>query len=237
MLIKLTSILFLISSLSSSSIDCQPQYTSFEYPPHLSQALECVFTADSSASTYDCISLNATIRDRGQVFYTFDGNHIQNHTNADVNGIKISSQVCHYFPANLGKLLPLLKKLEISNSGLVDVDAQELSQMQNLQVLNLHGNRIEILNFGLLKFNRELTSIDFSDNFITIVASDLFNSLEKLKFADFNNNFCVKNEHPKENLRDWERELRRNCIAGFNRELAQPLWKIVEKMENLRSFG
>lgn len=236
--LKIITVLLISSTLSTSTINCNPNFVSYQYPSQQSQPLNCVFTTDASTSTYDCVSLNATIRDRGQSFYTFDGNHIQNRTNADVNGIKISTQICHFFPSNLGSLLPTLKKLEISYSGLMDVDYQELNQMQNLQHLNLRGNRIEIIGFGLLSTNRELISIDFSDNFIRIVASDLFNSLEKLKVVDFSNNFCVKNAPSSDNLREWEREMRRNCnAAGTNRELSQPLWKIVEKMNNLRNFG
>lgn len=247
MLLTLMTLIFLPLTLSfyqqnsnynNNNYKNNINYNNNIYTPKPSLTLNCVFTSDLQTSTYDCISINTTIRERSQSFYTFDGNHIQNRTNFDVNGLKISSQICHFMPSNLGGLIPNLKRLEISYSGLNEVDSSEFAYLIFLNYLNLRGNRIEILPFGLLAANRDLISVDFSDNFIRIVAQDFFNYLEKLKFADFGNNFCVKEAPSGENLREWEREIRRNCNgAESNKEIAQPLWRIVERIDGLRSVG
>jgi hypothetical protein len=215
----------------------QPQINAFTYPIPSTQPLNCVFTNDGNTNTYDCISTNTTIKTEGSGFNSLDGSHTSNHSNYDVNGLKISSQVCHFFPADLTRFMPRLKKLEITYSGLLEFDEFDTNGMHELQYLNLKGNRITELGYRLFRNNPDLVSIDLSDNFIKAVADDLLVNFDHMRFIDFSNNLCVKNAPANDNLREWDRELRRNCnpvdqYVG----VSQPLWKIAENM-NANVYG
>lgn len=217
--------LLISTSLSSQSIECQQTYQQ----PYDQQIINCVFTSDSTYLTYDCVSINLTVTEKYQSINYLQGEHIRSLSSVDVNGLKVSSQICHYIPSQLVRIIPNLKKLEITFSGLLEISNQDTFQMKNLQILNLRGNRIGNLNYAVFKENTELTSIDFSDNFIAFIANDIFNSLHKLKFVDFSNNICVKNAPASDNIREWERELKRNCeIDEMKRGIVKPLWRIYQ---------
>ncbi|KAG5669312.1 hypothetical protein PVAND_017200 [Polypedilum vanderplanki] len=214
-----------------------PSLNSFIYPYQSSLILNCVFTNDATTGTYDCISTNTTIRTEGTGFYSLDGSHTSNHSNYDVSGLKISSQICHYIPAQLSKIIPRLKKLEITYSGLLQINEFDTNGLRELEYLNLKGNRITELGFRLFKFNPDLISIDFSDNFIKFVADDLLIPFDHMRFIDFSNNLCVKNQPASDNFREWDRELRKNCNPVDKYfGVSEPLWKIAENA-NLNTFN
>ena len=84
------------------------------FPRQNFSPLNCVFTKDSTTATYDCVSTNATVRTQADTFDSLDGSHVSNHSNLDVDGLKISSQICRYVPRGVGQLVGGLKKLEIT---------------------------------------------------------------------------------------------------------------------------
>jgi hypothetical protein len=216
----------------------QPQLSSFAYPTQSTQTLNCIFTNDPSTATYDCSSTNTTIRTEGAGFNSLDGNHISNHSNYDVNGLKISSQVCHFMPARLSDFMPGLRKLEITYSGLQEIDELDTNGLRELQYLNLKGNRIVELGYRLFTNNPELVSIDFSDNFIKVVAEDILLPFDHLKFVNFDNNLCVKNAPAADNFREWDRELRRNCNpVDKYYGVSEPLWRIAENVNRVSGYG
>lgn len=230
-----TSIHFLIITITSTQpACCQPQVYQSQYPVPSSQSLNCVFHSDPQTNTYDCVSTNTTVKTSGAGYNGIFGSHVSNKSNFDVNGLRITSQMCRFVPRDLGDLIPSLKKLEISYSGLLAIDYFDTYKMPNLQYLNLKGNRLVEISALVFRKTPELIFIDVSDNFIKFVAPTALDDLIGLKYIDFGNNLCVENSHPTDNIREWERELRRNCVpADKFYGLTQSLTRIAEGLEKM----
>ncbi|KAL7010829.1 hypothetical protein ACKWTF_013964 [Chironomus riparius] len=230
-------LLLLIISITSPILS-QPQLYNFQYPVPSHQILNCVFHYDTQTSTYDCVSTNTTVRGPGAGFNAFDGSHVVNHSDYDVSGLRISSQLCKYVPDGIGDLMPNLKKLQITNSGLLALDNGDLYKFPMLQYLNVRGNRLVELPGLLFHQNSDIIFVDFSDNFIKFIHPAIFSDFNTLRYIDFGNNICVQNTYATDNFREWERELRRNCIpADRYYGIIEPLNRIADQLDRFNGFG
>jgi hypothetical protein len=228
---------FLVVSIFSPILS-QPQLYEFQYPVPSHQILNCVFHYDTQTSTYDCVSTNTTVRALGAGYNAFDGSHVGNHSDFDVSGLRITSQMCKYVPNGIGDLMPNLKKLQITYSGLLALENGDLYKVPFLQYLNVRGNRLVELPGLLFQNNPDIIFVDFSDNFIKFIHPVLFSDLNTLRYIDFSNNICVQNTYGTDNFREWERELRRNCVpADRYYGIMQPLNRIADQLERYNVLG
>lgn len=82
--------------------------------------------------------------------------------------------------------------------------------IENLQTLNMRGNKINKLHQKMIPTN--LKWIDLSENVITYVPSNFYDDLTHVKFIDFSHNICVDQTYPIDadfiHLRE---QTRKNC--------------------------
>lgn len=129
--------------------------------------------------------------------------------------LKFSKQSFKAFPKRLGEFFPKLKVLKLEYSGLELIEQEDLKQFTDLRSLYLMNNKIETLGDGLFDYNPHLWNINFSDNEVKHVGTDILGSLDKLEFACFNRNKCVNldyNQWPNSSGRSTlETALNRDC--------------------------
>lgn len=103
----------------------------------------------------------------------------------------IDSQIVHFLPRRIEKFFPELKEIVIINSKLKSINKSDLKHFMRLNSLDLSGNGIESLDGDLFEFNPEIGYVNFSGNQIKFVGENIFNSLLKLKHANFLENICI----------------------------------------------
>lgn len=112
---------------------------------------------------------------------------------------RIENQVCHFLPKNMEKFFPILRKLDVVNSGLLELTQQDLSVFPNLRSIDMKRNNLVSLDKNLFEKNEMITSIDFRYNKLQFIAADAFKPLKHLAYAWFEGNVCVSKD-------DWMSE-------------------------------
>lgn len=121
------------------------------------------------------------------------GTHIDL-TNDDVRSIRIMYKVVDSIPQGITKFFKNMQDIEISNSKLKSIVADDLQEHEKLKNLNLFGNLLTTLPSGLFKYTPNLESIDFSYNRLKYIDVDIFDAVPKLTEAVFIKNICTGEE-------------------------------------------
>ncbi|XP_070504851.1 leucine-rich repeat-containing G-protein coupled receptor 6-like [Chironomus tepperi] len=96
-----------------------------------------------------------------------------------------------HIPNTINDAFPFLKGLQITNSNLKKITAENFEKLESLAYLNLHGNMIEELNKNLFHKNKLLTEIDLSSNKIKKIHPTAFTGILKITKLDLKSNLCI----------------------------------------------
>lgn len=130
----------------------------------------------------------------------------------EFEGLTISSETMHYIPRGLEKFFPKLKQLTVYNSGLKIAAAEDLEHFTGLVYLNFNQNALEVLQSNLFKFSPKLKYINFNYNKLKFIGADILESLEILEAGYFQQNQCVSDyESGKSYIYRLKDTLRRQC--------------------------
>lgn len=97
-------------------------------------------------------------------------------------------QVVEILPINLHAAFPLLRSIEVSRSGLLNIAQTYFDGLQDLQTLNLTGNLIDDIEIGFFTRQEHLTMLDLSFNRIQSIKTKSFEGLKKLEYLYLNDN-------------------------------------------------
>lgn len=118
---------------------------------------------------------------------TFQGVHVDGHTNDDVTSLCIKNSDIAKFPDNLGKVFKNVKILKIAFSNLNKISMKNMQKFPNLEKLDLGLNCLGLLEGNLFKFNKKLKSIFANNNPIGYIGPELVDGLDDLIDVNFTN--------------------------------------------------
>lgn len=105
-----------------------------------------------------------------------------------VTQLALNDQELSYFPCNLGKLFPNLKKLRSTTSNVKEIKRMNFKDMQHLQYLDLSHNLLTSLQSDVFVDLKNLEELDFYNNTLTSLHRNIFShNLELTKiYGSFN---------------------------------------------------
>ena len=183
-----------------------------------------------------------------------NGVHQSNKNDADVKVIYIHDTNTKYMPEGLGTLFNLTVFV-CAYSQLVEINAEMLEGMDNLEGLFLGGNKltsvplnafmkltklkdislrqnqIEELPNGLFKNNVNLEEIYLLENKLKFIGSTLFNGLTKLDYVDLEDNVCINEKYTGSTaITQMKKDIKTQC---FNpNEIVKPRSNFLIKVSN-----
>lgn len=127
-----------------------------------------------------------------QTITSIRGTHLSSaHSDATVKGIHLIRTTVNYFPHDIARFYPILELLRISLCHLKAIERVDVQNLTNLRELILSDNDLETLKSDLLVNNSALEYVNFSYNKLKSVGLNIFKSLTKLRYAEFEENLCI----------------------------------------------
>lgn len=199
----------------------------------LSIRLQCNFH-DSSWS-YKCSVKNILIISKSERSVTMiSGHHIEGKTSRKILAFSAHRKEILFFPQNLTQHFVNLKYISIQNSGLREINSEDLEEFgDNLVYLWLCGNKIEIIEKHLFSHNKNLGFLNLNGNKIRFVESGAIKNLVHPHSLNFNNNKCHSgsaNYHERK-LDELIEKIEENCTFGFSMKCQ--MRELKEKIEKL----
>lgn len=115
--------------------------------------------------------------------------HLQ--SNNDVKGFVADYKALDYFPQGLDKIFRNLQLFRVRFSSICEVTQSDFKPFPELKELDMHENKITILEDGLFDFNPKLVFISFSRNKIFRIESKVFHGLINLEYLYLTHNECI----------------------------------------------
>lgn len=140
------------------------------------------------------------------------GQHADGYSGELVTALGINSQSINFMPAGFHFFFINIQGLEIVNSNLKVIRKKDLSPFSLLQIILMHGNRLESLDVDTFEGNSQLSYIDFANNDFKHLDPKTFESLIMLKDLDLSSNRCINTRATTpEQLADLNVEMRSKC--------------------------
>lgn len=95
-------------------------------------------------------------------------------------------------PRGIGRLLPELLNLKVTNCELKEIKQADLMELHHLKLLDLSSNDIEVIDKDLFKFNPKLQGLMLDLNNIKKIDGNVFDDLKYLKVLSLAANQCVQ---------------------------------------------
>ena len=141
---------------------------------------------------YQCYPItDVEILEPMQFIEKVNGKHLAGYSNSDVKTFAIVSQTVHFMPMGMTKIFPNIQAFQISGCGLKHIDRLDLIEYKNIHSMYFNRNKLTILEAGLFDFTTKLWHIDFSYNRIRHIDPAIFDVIENLKHGDFLYNTCT----------------------------------------------
>lgn len=161
---------------------------------------------------YKCLVGDLNLESKGQSLSGVKGDHQENLTNNEVGVLFIENQTCLYLPSDVNNFFPNIYHLEIKNSKLKEITVDDLKMFANLKNLYLKSNAIEIIPEKLFEFNIKLQFINFNDNKIKRIASNIFENIPEIVSFSVERNICIDDSaYGADDLSRLKNEILRNC--------------------------
>lgn len=158
------------------------------------------------------------------------GGHCQGMQDSVVTGIAFDCRVgdlrarkMEFMPFGLESLFPSLEMISIINCGLVQINEINLRPFPKLKKLILDGNRLEVIDGDIFRFNRELTHVSLVANDIYEVSPAIFDDLKFERF-EMSGNVCTRRQFG--SVDEAIKEIKRNCPAGSHSPGFYKFWMI-----------
>ena len=133
----------------------------------------------------------------------FIGRHRHGCSHKNVKTLWFHNGVVKFWPYNLDVTFPGLKTLKIIGCGLKTVTKNDLKGLPNLELLDLSGNKLNILPNDLFEDKTKLRQVNFSNNLLDRLSLQVLIPLKGiLKEADFRGNPAINVRYIHENNLD-----------------------------------
>lgn len=98
-----------------------------------------------------------------------------------LNSLTIHNQQTLFLPTNIAEKIPALTTLNVTYSGLAEINKNVLKNLDKLSTLILEGNKLQEIPPDSFEYLINLMKLDLSKNRIEQLESGVFNNLDKLK--------------------------------------------------------
>jgi Leucine rich repeat len=109
----------------------------------------------------------------------------------EIRAIEFQSCFMYYLPRGLEKFKPDLMILFVLYSHMREIHQADLKVFPALESLSLNGNKIQVLEADLFKFNTKLRIFSIFHNHIRHVDPSIFSHLQSMVFIRFEFNPCT----------------------------------------------
>ncbi|XP_070490736.1 uncharacterized protein [Chironomus tepperi] len=171
------TILQIVTQCQSIRIDCQ---YSFHHYDVMGSIYQCRVDSYFSISTRESAKIDMV-----------SGVHAHIHNNNDVTGFVADHKSLRYFPQGLDIHYKNLQLIRIRFTSIHEVSQEDFKPFVNLKELDMHENKITVLEDGLFDYNPKLVFVSFSKNQIYRIGSTVFDNLSNLKYLYLTHNECI----------------------------------------------
>lgn len=201
----------------------------------ISIRLQCNFHESSWSYKCSAKSLSITSKsDRDVNFYS--GQHLERRTSKKVLAFSAHSLEIFYFPRNLTQHFVNLKYISIQNSGLREIESEDLEEFgDHLVYLWLCSNQIEIIERNLFSHNKNLGFLNLNGNKIKFFEGG---TIEKgLAYPHsfwFSKNKCYSGSvnYNENAVEEMVKEIEEKCTFGFMMKCqVNEMKEKIEKLE------
>ncbi|CRK91140.1 CLUMA_CG004826, isoform A [Clunio marinus] len=181
---------------------------------------ECFFYKINSSIIGELYNCDATVIHTGNpnVLEAVRGNHSAGLNNYLVQSINMNdySHQLRQLPSNIYQFFPSLVEINVRNSGLMSITADDLQPFPLLFVLGVTDNNITHLDGNLFQHTPNLRMVNFMNNRIETVGPGLLDGLEPLRQLGsaviFWNNVCIdESAFYREDIEALIQTLETNC--------------------------
>lgn len=195
MVIRILVTFWLICSCQCVTFGCE--YRDAKYPV-IANVYECNIKSVQLGCRFD--------------FEGVEGNHTSSRSDTNVTFIRLFDKILYHFPRGIENVFPNVIGIQIHNTGLRSISAEDLKHFSKLQYLHLEKNQIVSLAGDLFKYSPKLKDINFDYNSIEHVGENLISNLTDLEFAYFRYNPCINHwTSSKPAMQDLEVKLIQLC--------------------------
>lgn len=107
----------------------------------------------------------------------------------------IESQLMHFMPQGIEKLLPQLTELKISDSKLKSIKQSDLKPFIGVKKLEISGSDFETLDSDLFESSKAITDLNLSRNKkLKLIPSHILAPLKNLEYVSFAKCNCINKE-------------------------------------------
>lgn len=156
-----------------SSLDCNFERSDYRA---IGRVYECQVNNDPQITTTPALITSAS------------GSHdYEGMTISNVSGVSMKAKTVHYFPGGLDRVFNAdLTLILISECGLKEIHRDDLKPFTKLKNLDFGKNSLEVIEFGLFKFNKELEVFIAIGNRIKFVSPGAFDGIVNLRYLSIN---------------------------------------------------
>ncbi|CAO1304422.1 unnamed protein product [Diamesa hyperborea] len=149
--------------------------------------LECQFIEDIIERTdYTCLLRGISVNGTDNV--VISGTHQLNRTNVDVRNIRVVNSTMPIILPQLFQTFPYAVGIEITSSGLQDIQTNSFIYARNLQVIKFNNNPVDSVYEGVFSMLYYLRVLQLSQNNISYVNKNAFQGLFNLQDLDLSHN-------------------------------------------------
>ena len=123
-----------------------------------------------------------------------NGGHLFGKTSDDVKAIYITNVVCHFMPKGFEKFFKNIEAIQISDSGLREINQDDLRPFPKLKEIYLQKNRLTTINSNLFDLNPKMTVIHLGNNRIRNISVNVFDPITDLQRLYLGSNVCVSKD-------------------------------------------
>lgn len=153
-----------------------------------------------------------------EIVTSIKGTPVAGNTNGMVKGLGIYSQSINFMPRGFGNFFPNLLGLELANSNLKVIRRQDLSSFKLLQVIVMHGNRLESLELDTFAENPDIAFIYLPNNDFKQLDPKTFDVIPKLYHLDLTSNRCINKAATNlQQVAELKKEIGSKCKTTQNR--------------------
>lgn len=121
-------------------------------------------------------------------------NHLPGYNNSDVQFLEIRNQSLRLSPRNFYLFFPNLVSLDLGHTELEEISNADLFGLSKLKVLQVHYNRLQVIENDLFKYSPSMIQISIDVNQIKHVGHNVFDHLRDLRSIWFGRNTCLSQD-------------------------------------------
>lgn len=179
---------------------------------------------------YQCQVTDVHVDTADAVVESIDGQHLPGKTVDDVKSIQIDNQVCMFLPQRFDSFFKNIEGIQMNSANLTAITQADLKPFPHLKQLIVRDNDVQELSADLFDFNKELISLDFTNNNLNLIPENVFAKLEKLESINLVDNVCVnRSGSGKSEIQEVVQEIATGCHGNDEAtEAASDVTEVVD---------